>query len=71
MDENKVEIVLDIIQLKISKLLNNQKDLANTKFELLDLMHKREKVYELDEETINKIYNDYALISKENKNGIK
>lgn len=61
MDELKVEIALEIIQKKIVSLLKSNKDVdADTAKETLKtLVEEREKIYNLDEETIEKVYNIY------------
>ena len=58
MDELKVEIALEIIQKKIVSLLKSNKDVdADTAKETLKtLVEEREKIYNLDEETIEKVY---------------
>lgn len=60
-EEYKVELALYIIQLKIVKLLNsnNQENFEKFKSELEELKIERDKVYQLDTETINKIYEEY------------
>ena len=61
MDEIKVEMALDIIQKKIRNLIKNNKDknFKNFQEQLKRLTEEREKIYELDEETINKVYDVY------------
>ena len=61
MDELRVEIALDIIQRKIVHLLENNKgkDISLVKEELKTLVEEREKIYELDKTTINKVYDVY------------
>ena len=61
MDQLKVEIALEIIQKKIVSLLKSNKDVdADTAKETLKtLVEEREKIYNLDEETIEKVYNIY------------
>ena len=61
MDETKVEIALEIIQRKINRLIKNNKEKDFEKFndELKILTEEREKIYDLDEETINKVFNIY------------
>ena len=62
MNELKVELALQIIQLKIVHLLkdNKQKNRVEIKKELSSLIEEREKIYELDSETIDKVYNVYV-----------
>ena len=69
MDELKVEIALEIIQKKIVSLLKSNKDVdADTAKETLKtLVEKREKIYNLDEETIGKVYNIYLDEVKKGK----
>ena len=59
MDELKVEIALEIIQRKIVSLLKSNKDVDvdTAKETLKTLVEEREKIYNLDEETIEKVYN--------------
>ena len=54
MDELKVEIALEIIQRKIVSLLKSNKDVDvdTAKETLKTLVEEREKIYNLDEETI-------------------
>ena len=69
MDELKVEIALEIIQKKIVSLLKSNKDVdADTAKETLKtLVEEREKMYNLDEETIEKVYNIYLDEVKKGK----
>ena len=69
MDELKVEIALEIIQRKIVSLLKSNKDVdADTAKETLKtLVEEREKIYNLDEETIEKGYNIYLDEVKKGK----
>ena len=69
MDELKVEIALEIIQKKIVSLLKSNKDVdADTAKETLKtLLEEREKIYNLDEETIEKVYNIYLDEVKKGK----
>ena len=69
MDELKVEIALEIIQKKIVSLLKSNKDVdADTAKETLKtLVEEREKTYNLDEETIEKVYNIYLDEVKKGK----
>ena len=54
MDELKVEIALEIIQRKIVSLLKSNKDIDvdTAKETLKTLVEEREKIYNLDEESI-------------------
>lgn len=69
MDELKVEIALEIIQRKIVSLLKSNKDIdVDTAKEILKtLVEEREKIYNLDEETIEKVYNIYLDEVKKGK----
>ena len=69
MDELKVEIVLEIIQRKIVSLLKSNKDVDvdTAKETLKTLVEEREKIYNLDEETIEKVYNIYLDEVKKGK----
>lgn len=69
MDELKVEIALEIIQRKIVDLLKNNKDVdADTaKENLKTLVEEREKIYNLDKETIEKVYKVYLEEVKRGK----
>ena len=69
MDELKVEIALEIIQRKIVSLLKSNKDVdVDTANETLKtLVEEREKIYNLDEETIEKVYNIYLDEVKKGK----
>lgn len=69
MDELKVEIALEIIQKKIVSLLKSNKDVdADTAKETLKtLVEEREKIYNLDEETIEKVYSIYLDEVKKGK----
>lgn len=60
MDENKVDIALDIMQLKIVNFIKNYKGHDKENFEkiLKKLIDEREKIYELDVNTINKVLNE-------------
>ena len=69
MDELKVEIALEIIQRKIFSLLKSNKDIDvdTAKETLKTLVEEREKIYNLDEETIEKVYNIYLDEVKKGK----
>ena len=69
MDELKVEIALEIIQRKIVSLLKSNKDIDvdTAKETLKTLVEEREKIYNLDEETIDKVYNIYLDEVKKGK----
>lgn len=69
MDELKVEIALEIIQRKIVSLLKSNKDVDVdiAKETLKTLVEEREKIYNLDEETIEKVYNIYLDEVKKGK----
>lgn len=69
MDELRVEVALEIIELKIVHLIKNnkEKDLEKFKEELNTLSEECDKIYELDEDTINKVYNVYLEEIKNKK----
>lgn len=74
MDEIKVGVALEIIELKILHTIkdNKDKDFSAFKEKLNTLVEERDKIYELDEKTINKVYDVYLeeiKNSKEWKNG--
>jgi len=62
MDEHKVDIALDIMQLKIIDFIKNYKgyDKKNFEIELKRLIDEREKVFELDSTVIYKVLNEYS-----------
>lgn len=70
MDEMKVELALEIMQLKIVHYIKNYKgkDVVEFEKELKRLAKERDKIYELDEDTINKVFEVYL---KEIKDGRK
>ncbi len=61
MDETKVEIAIEIMQKKIIEYIKNYKGKDKEEFEreLKKLTEEKEKVYDLDEETIKKVYDTY------------
>lgn len=69
MDELRVEVALEIIQLKIVHFIKNYngKDVKEFERELKILTSEREKIYEFDEETINKVYDVYLEEIKKGK----
>lgn len=69
MDEGKVELAIDIMQRKIAHFIRNNKEtnLENFKEQLQQLIEEEEKIYELDEETIEKVYEIYLKEIKEEK----
>lgn len=62
MNDKKVELAIDIIQRKIAHTIKNNKkaDKNELKNELLKLIKEEEKIYELDEKTIDKVCNIYV-----------
>nr|MBP3680585.1 hypothetical protein [Clostridia bacterium] len=72
MDEIKIELALEIMQLKIVHYIKDYKGEDKEKFkrELKDLIDEREKIYELDTDTIDKVYNVYVEEIKRYKNKI-
>ena len=72
MDEIKFEIAIDIMQRKIAHFIryNKEKDIENFKKQLQTLIEEEDKIYDLDEETINKVYEVYLKeLKKEKENG--
>ena len=69
MDELRVEVALEIIQHKIVNFIKNYKGKDKTEFKekLKKLTDEREKIYDLDEETINKMYDVYLKEIKEER----
>lgn len=69
MDELKLEIAIDIMQRKIVHFIKNnkEKNLDVFKKQLQKLIEEEEKIYELDEETINKVYQVYLEELKKEK----
>ena len=69
MDELKIEVALEIIQLKIVHFIKNNKEKDINKFrEQLNLLtRERDKIYENDKETIDKVYNVYLEEIKNEK----
>ncbi len=67
MKEVEVELALSIINRKIAKLIENNKenDIHIFKKELMNLKEEEEKIYQLDEKTIKKVFDIYL---KELKN---
>lgn len=69
MDELKVELAIDIMQRKIAHFIRNnkEKDLEKFKEQLQKLVEEEEKIYELDNETIEKVYEVYLKEIKKEK----
>ena len=69
MDELRVEIALEIIELKIVHLIKNNKEkkFEDFKEKLNILVEEREKIYDLDEDIIDKVYNVYLEEIKKGK----
>lgn len=69
MDELNVELAIDIMQRKIAHFIRNNKEtnLENFKEQLQELVEEEEKIYELDEKTIKKVYEIYLKEIKEEK----
>ena len=63
------QFALEIIQRKIVSLLKSNKDIDvdTAKETLKTLVEEREKIYNLDEETIEKVYNIYLDEVKKGK----
>ena len=70
MEELKVEVALEIIQLKIVHFIKNNKEKDVNKFreQLNVLTRERDKIYENDKETIDKVYNVYLEEIKNERN---
>ena len=70
MDELKVEVALEIIQLKIVHFIKNNKEKDVNKFreQLNILTRERDKIYKNDKETIDKVYNVYLEEIKNERN---
>jgi len=69
MDELKVELAIDIMQRKIAYFIRNNKEKNIEKFkeQLQNLIKEEDKIYELDEETIQKVFQVYLKEIKEAK----
>ena len=69
MDEAKFNVAIDIMRRKIAHFIrtNKEKDLKVFKEELQKLAEEEEKIYELDEETINKVFEVYLKELKKEK----
>lgn len=69
MDENKVDIALDIMQLKIIDFIKNYRghDKKNFEVQLKKLINEREEIYELNVDTINKVLIEYSKEFKKEK----
>lgn len=69
MDELKVEVALQVIELKIIHLIkkNNENNFQSFSEKLKELSDEREKIYDLDEDVINKVYNVYLEEIKNEK----
>ncbi len=72
MNELTLELAIDIMQRKIAHFIRNnkEKDLEIFKKQLQKLIEEEDKIYELDEEIINKTYKVYLKeLKREKKNG--
>lgn len=69
MDEIRVELALEIMQLKIVHYIKTYKGKDRNEFEaeLKKLSKERERIYELDEDAIKKAYDVYLKEIKEGK----
>ena len=64
--DDKMELALHVIELKKVQLINsNNKNFKNYKIEIDELMKEKEKVYQNDEKTINKVLTEYLNDVKE------
>ena len=73
MKEEELEVAIDIMQRKIALFIRNnkEKDITVFKNELQKLLEEEDKIYELDEKTIQKVFTIYLeelKKEKENKN---
>lgn len=61
MEETKIEIAIDIMQRKIAHFIKNnkEKDKEVFKQQLQRLVEEEDKIYELDEGIIEKVYQVY------------
>lgn len=61
MNEIRVELALEIMQLKIAHYIKkyNGKDKKEFQEQLKKLTNERDRIYQLDEDAINKVYNVY------------
>ena len=70
MDELKLDAALDIMNRKIAQFIRNNKEhnIDIFKEQLKKLIEEEEKIYDLDDETINKVFTVYLKeIKKESK----
>ena len=69
MSDLKIDLALEIMQLKIIDYIKNYSGNDKQEFEnqLKILISEREKIYSLDEETIEKVYNVYLEEIKKEK----
>ena len=69
MDELKVEIAIEIIERKIISFIKNnkEKNISIFREKLNALIEERDKIYDLDEEKINKVYDVYLEEIKNKK----
>ena len=74
LNDNKIDLALDIMQQKIIKFMkefkvsnkeNSEEEKELFKKEFIKLVQEKEKIYDLDEETIKKVYNEYLKEVKE------
>ena len=65
-DELKVEVTRRIIELKIVDFIKNNKETDFNKYKekIQNLAQKRDEIYELNQETIDKVYNEYLNETK-------
>lgn len=62
MEENKIDIAISIIKLKIAKELkeNKERDYNALKAKIQKLREEEREVYRQNEEVINKVLSEYA-----------
>ena len=66
-DELQMEHALDILNRRIAKYMRDNKDtnLEDFKKRLIEFSKEEDKIYELDEETIEKVFEQYLKEIKE------
>lgn len=67
MKDEKVDIAIELIERKIARYIKNNKEKNFEKFskELKRMTEDREKIYDLDENTIERIYQEAMSERKE------
>lgn len=69
-NELKAEVARSIIELKIVDFIKNNKEKEFSKYKetLQNLAKIRDEIYELNQETIDKVYEDYLKEEKNERN---